>query len=72
LENNISTKGSDSKPFEDMHSSQPDRLHYLRTFGEIAIVQDGAHANIRAKLQDKGLAAILAIQLTMLEKFAIF
>jgi hypothetical protein len=43
-----------------MHNSQPDWLHNLHTFGEIAIVHDGAHSKIRAKLQDKGLAAMCA------------
>jgi hypothetical protein len=55
LENIISTKGYDSTPYEDMHNSQPNWLHNLHTFGEIAIVHDGAHSKIRAKLQDKGL-----------------
>jgi hypothetical protein len=54
----ISTKGTDSTPYEDMHNSQPDWLHNLHTFDEISIVHDGAHAKIRAKLQDKGLTAM--------------
>ena len=41
-----------------MHNKDPDWLDNLHTFGEIAIVHDGAHAKIRAKLQDKGMAAM--------------
>jgi hypothetical protein len=58
LENIISKKASDSTPYEDMQNSQPHWLHKLITFGEIAIVHDGAHAKIRAKLQDKCLAVM--------------
>jgi hypothetical protein len=41
-----------------MHNKEPEWLHNLHTFGEIAIVHDSAKGKIRAKLQDKGLASM--------------
>jgi hypothetical protein len=37
-----------------MHNKEPEWFHTLNTFGELAIVHDGAKGKIRAKLQDKG------------------
>jgi hypothetical protein len=37
-----------------MFNKLPDWIDHLHTFGEIAIVHDGDHAKVRAKLQDKG------------------
>jgi hypothetical protein len=48
----------DSTPYEMMFNKLPDSIENLHTFGEIAIVHDGAHAKVRAKLQDKGLVAM--------------
>jgi hypothetical protein len=58
LENIIYSTIFDTTPYEMMHNKQPEWLHNLHTFGEIAIVHDGAKAKIRAKLQDKGLASM--------------
>jgi Reverse transcriptase (RNA-dependent DNA polymerase)/gag-polypeptide of LTR copia-type len=59
LENILVSPESETTPFELLHGiKHPDWLDNLHTFGEIAIVHDGAHAHIRAKLQNKGLAAM--------------
>jgi Reverse transcriptase (RNA-dependent DNA polymerase) len=41
-----------------LHDKEPDWLNNLHKCGELAIVHDRANANIHAKLQDCGLAAI--------------
>jgi hypothetical protein len=41
-----------------MYNKLLDWIDNLHTFGEIAIVHDGAHAKVQAKLQDKGLVAM--------------
>jgi hypothetical protein len=48
----------DSTPYEMMDDKLPDWIDKLYKYGEIAIVHDGAHAKVRAKLHDKGLVAM--------------
>jgi hypothetical protein len=55
LENVIYAAEFNTTPYDLLHDSQPDWLDNLHTFGEIAIVHDGANAKIRAKLRNKGL-----------------
>jgi hypothetical protein len=52
LGNVIISKASDITPNEDMHNTQPELLLNFHTFGTIGIVHDGAHSQIRAKIQD--------------------
>ena len=58
LENILMVSDFGTSPYELLHKEKPKWLNNLHTFGEIAIVHDGAKGKIRAKLQDKGLAAI--------------
>jgi Reverse transcriptase (RNA-dependent DNA polymerase) len=53
----FSTKHSAS-PYALLHDKEPDWLNNLHRYGELAIVHNGADANITAKLQDCGLAAM--------------
>jgi hypothetical protein len=58
LQNILISKERGDSPYTMLHDKQPDWLNNLHKFGELAIVHDGANANIRAKLQVHGLAAI--------------
>jgi transposase InsO family protein len=58
LQNILISKEHGDSPYKMMHDKEPEWLNNLHKFGELAIVHDGANANIRAKLQDGGLAAI--------------
>jgi hypothetical protein len=58
LKNILYLTDFDSTPYEMMYNKLPFWIDNLHTFGEIAIVHDGAHAKVRAKLQDKGLVGM--------------
>jgi hypothetical protein len=50
LENILYSTQFDLAPYEMMFNKLPDWIYNIHTFGEIAIVHDGAHAKVTAKL----------------------
>ncbi len=56
---NIIIKGETNKTsYERFYGKTPDWAKYLRTFGEVAIVQDGTKDKIRGKLTNRGMPCI--------------
>ena len=58
LENIIVSKEDDLSPAEKFHGANPKWTKYLRTFGEVAILNDDQHRTIKGKLTDHGYPAI--------------
>jgi hypothetical protein len=58
LENIIVSKEGDQSPAEKFHGENPKWSKYLRTFGEVAILNDDKHRKIKGKLADRGYPAI--------------
>jgi hypothetical protein len=58
LDNIVVTHHEDESPYEKWHNDLPRWMKFLRTFGEMGIVQDGKRSKIKAKLDDRGFPAM--------------
>ena len=58
LENIIVSNEDEKSPAEQFHGANPKWSTSLRTFGEMVILNDDEHRNIRSKLADRGYPAM--------------